>query len=287
MKVFISWSGERSRLLAQALRDWLPTVIQAVEPMLSKADIHKGTMWGVELSSMLEQSRVGIICLTPDNLTKPWILFEAGVLSKFLTGSHVCPLLFNLEPTDIDGPLAQFQATIVEKEDLRELVRTINFAQGEEALNPELLDRTFELSWPVLERQLSNIPDVPLNERYERSTNAMVREILERIRANQRESESKEGEFNKSRDSMMTFILKLFQTGFQGGSTLPPEIAGDFENWSLHTSSFLKRPDISSCPDCLGTGLMIVSGKTARRCEHKALNSLNDTREERNENADS
>lgn len=32
MKVFISWSGERSQALAQALRDWLPLVLHFVEP---------------------------------------------------------------------------------------------------------------------------------------------------------------------------------------------------------------------------------------------------------------
>ena len=32
MHVFISWSGERSKALAVALRDWLPLVLHYVEP---------------------------------------------------------------------------------------------------------------------------------------------------------------------------------------------------------------------------------------------------------------
>jgi TIR domain len=94
MKIFISWSGDRSRLIAEALRDWLRLVIPRSEPWLSKDDIRKGTRWSTELATILEQAQFGIICLTPDNIDRPWILFEAGALSKALTNAYVCPLLF-------------------------------------------------------------------------------------------------------------------------------------------------------------------------------------------------
>ena len=94
MKVFLCWSGERSRQVAQALNDWLPTVIQAVEPWMS-GDIGKGVRWGPEVSAELEESRVGIICLASDNLGNPWILFEAGAVSKTKDAS-VCTFLLDL-----------------------------------------------------------------------------------------------------------------------------------------------------------------------------------------------
>lgn len=42
MKIFISWSGTRSRAMAVALRNWLPDVVQAFKPFMSEEDIEKG-----------------------------------------------------------------------------------------------------------------------------------------------------------------------------------------------------------------------------------------------------
>lgn len=56
MKVFISWSGERSQILGQALYDWIPMVLQSVTPWLSKADIEAGERWGDKIAKELEDS---------------------------------------------------------------------------------------------------------------------------------------------------------------------------------------------------------------------------------------
>jgi hypothetical protein len=61
MDVLISWSGKRSKAAAEALRDWLPQVINAIKPWLSSADIDKGTQWRRKLASSLEECKAGII----------------------------------------------------------------------------------------------------------------------------------------------------------------------------------------------------------------------------------
>jgi hypothetical protein len=81
MKVFLSWSGERSKATAETLGNWFARVIQAVEPWISSG-IDKGARWQSEIANRLEDARVGIVCLTASNLSEPWILFEAGALSK-------------------------------------------------------------------------------------------------------------------------------------------------------------------------------------------------------------
>src|SRR5947199_10635287 len=104
------------------LQSWLRLVIQAVEPWIS-VDIEKGRRWGDELAAQLEQSKVGIICLTPDNLEEKWIHFEAGALAKTKDAS-VCTLLTGIQnENDVGYPLAQFQHTKAEKNEIQQLLK--------------------------------------------------------------------------------------------------------------------------------------------------------------------
>jgi hypothetical protein len=89
--VFISWSGKRSKSAAQSLYDWLPLVLQSVRPWMSEEDIQKGSRGLDEIGRALEGIKIGVICLAPENLTAPWILYEAGALSKTLDAkTRVC-----------------------------------------------------------------------------------------------------------------------------------------------------------------------------------------------------
>jgi TIR domain len=124
-RVFISWSKARSKAVAEALYDWLPTVMQNVETWMSTADINKGTKWREVLTGELATANFGIICLTPENLTEPWLLFEAGALSK-TAGSRIWTYLFDLEFTDVKDPLSEFQHTLATREDTLLLVRSIS-----------------------------------------------------------------------------------------------------------------------------------------------------------------
>ena len=186
MKVFISWSGERSKNIANALREWLPNVIQAIKPWISASDIDKGARWSSDIASQLEESVIGIICLTPENLEAPWILFESGALSKTINKSFVCPYLFQVKPSDISGPLVQFQFTKANKDDTKNLIMTINKALGNLALPEQNLFTAFEKWWPEFEQKLKEIPEIQI-KREERSDREILEEILDLNRKQARE----------------------------------------------------------------------------------------------------
>ncbi|WP_312511091.1 TIR domain-containing protein [Massilia sp.] len=191
MKVFISWSGEISHRVAKVLRDWLPSVIQTVEPYVSSEDIDKGTRWSTDIAGELSASSYGIICLTRDNLAAPWINFEAGALGKSVEKSRVSPFLFDLKRSEISGPILQFQSTIEEKDDVFKLLQSINSACEKDGLDDVRLAKTFEVWWPRLDEELKQIrASLPKVEQKAKElpkqarTESVLEELLELTRNN-------------------------------------------------------------------------------------------------------
>jgi hypothetical protein len=183
MKVFISWSGERSKAVAEALRYWLPKVIQAIQPWMSANDIDKGTRWRSGIAQELEQSRIGVICLTPENLKSEWIHFEAGALSKQQENTYVCTFLYGLEPADLREPLAQFQTTRATQDEVRQLIHTINRSRSENRLPDSEINETLDVWWSKLEERLNAIPKSPDAVSPQRKEREILEEILGIVRS--------------------------------------------------------------------------------------------------------
>jgi hypothetical protein len=156
MKVFISWSGTRSNKVAKALRTFLEDVNHSIKPWMSETDIDAGARWAAELAKQLEETNFGILCLTPESLTSPWLLFEAGALSKSIQGSRVCPYLVGMSKRELQGPLAQFQCKETTAEQTCEMLQAVNEAMGKDALPQARLRKYFEQYWPALESEITN-----------------------------------------------------------------------------------------------------------------------------------
>lgn len=157
MNVFISWSGEKSKALAELLKRWLSSFMDGVNPWLSSQDIRLGSRWSKEIGEKLSSVDVGIICLTQESLSAPWVLFEAGALSKSMDAAYVIPLLVDVKESDLTGsPLGQFQATRVDETGMRKLALDLaNVSKDEKALKK--IRDSWELIWPGFETGMKKV----------------------------------------------------------------------------------------------------------------------------------
>jgi hypothetical protein len=194
--VFISWSGARSHAVAEALRGWLPMVLQTLRVWMSASDIQKGASWNSEITERLQVAKEGIVCLTPENLREPWILFESGAISKQVEKARLCTYLLGLEPHHVPPPLGLFQHTVATKADTHKLLRALN-ERSETRLPLEQLDALFEATWPSVAEKLAGIPSPVEPVPEQRPTAEMIGEMLDLIRS------------RNAMDSSSTVLAKL------------------------------------------------------------------------------
>lgn len=216
MKVFLSWSGGRSHKVAIVFREWLPSVIQEIEPYVSSEDIDKGARWSTDIAKELENSTFGMLCVTRENINAPWLNFEAGALSKTMEKSFVSPFLFDIKRSEVHGPILQFQSTVFEKEDLKKLVDTLNKACEKDRLSPDRLAKAFEVWYPTLESELNKLrellepdeqqPEVALKDAH---TQEVLEEILELTRINQKLIRNPEGTITDQIEETRQIVREL------------------------------------------------------------------------------
>ena len=186
MKVFISWSGKLSKKVAQELKKWLPCIIQSIDVFYSPEDIEKGENWDSKISSELTECNYGIVCLTSENTTAPWINFEAGAIAKTLD-SRVSALMVDIKTSDIQGPLKRYQATKLEKEDMWQLISEINKAT-DNPLDGNVLESTFNAIWDSMYAAIKKdideyVPSKKVNNNEDKLKNIeAVEEILQLLR---------------------------------------------------------------------------------------------------------
>ena len=150
MKVFISWSGEKSRAFAEALNPWLEQVLPGTDVWLSSEDIDKGTIWFTEIINELENCHCGVICVTRENHLAPWIHFEAGGMIKGLGKSRVATVLLDLEYGELKQPLNQFNGLRMDRMGARHLVKSFNKV-SEKPIKEAVVEKSFDAFWPELE----------------------------------------------------------------------------------------------------------------------------------------
>ena len=240
-------------MVGEAIRDWLPSVLQTVKPYFTPSDIEKGTRWSSDIAKELDDSSAGIFCVTKDNIHSQWLMFEAGAISKKVEQSLVCPILLGLENSDIGGPLTQFQTTLFEKNDFKKLVSDINNANTSNKLDESVLDKVFNKFWPELEEKVSKILENDGNNSPSDADVRTERDILEEILDLSRSlAIQKSGGFrlHKELNQLISNFLSSFHAVFDldwdytkniitddfyihpSGSFISPNVSDEENNWS-------------------------------------------------------
>ena len=166
LKVFISWSGNRSRLIAEEVKAFLNRTIPEIIAWISDDNLHKGEVWSKDIINALSEHSVGLFCLTPENVNSSWMHFEAGALSKSCEDALICPLLYGLLPSDVDGPLSVYQATEFDKDDMWKLITALNDRMGRKQHDPASLEQKYEELWPGFQKSLEKISDEAITDSY-------------------------------------------------------------------------------------------------------------------------
>ncbi len=219
LRVFISFSKPKSKILAEALQEWLPRVLQSVDPLISES-IDKGSAWPEGLDEKLKAAELGIFCITRENLIQPWIHFEAGALYMKLGPQRVCPYLLDVDYSEVPWPLARFQATKVTKAETQKLVATVNAALGESRLKDAVLEETFEMWWPRLEEQIKVAQELPTEAKAaRRDSDDILEEVVSLTRSQSRQIER-----------LLEYVSTLLEASqfglvaFREGATTPADL---------------------------------------------------------------
>jgi hypothetical protein len=188
MKIFLSWSKDQSRAIAEVFRDWLPKVIQECRDPYMSTETTKGDTWFTSLTEALAKAKVGLVFITPSNQHETWLNFESGALLTKLDKQRLCPVLVGLTKSNYDGPLKNLQLTEFEdKEDMRRLLADMN-KECDIPLDTAFLNDEFNHRWNDLQDKaraaLARVttPNTAANKKKTRTVDEKIDELLELVR---------------------------------------------------------------------------------------------------------
>ncbi|MCK2020516.1 toll/interleukin-1 receptor domain-containing protein [Peribacillus frigoritolerans] len=232
MKVFLSWSGNESKQLAEIFKEWLPNVLQYVDPYMSAQDISLGERWNNNISGNLEESDFGLVFVTPMNINAPWINYEAGALSKTLD-SKVIPILYNADVMILNqGPLKQFQsAKNLEKDSILSLLKSINSSNKNGQLDQLRLIKSFEMWWTDLKEAIEAIVKEDSSDGATSDTEPTEKELLSIIYSKITEQEKLlVRDQNRSHLKVPDSIIRDLYVTYQVFETFKENFHGGFED---------------------------------------------------------
>jgi hypothetical protein len=127
---FLSWSGTLSHEIASYIKKEIldPLFGDCIEPFIS-SEIGAGNLFAPEIFTRLTKSDFGIVCITAENIEKPWVSFECGGLIKNMEKENLYVVLADVSfemLVRLNPPLAEFQAVSLDKDGIINLIKKIS-----------------------------------------------------------------------------------------------------------------------------------------------------------------
>ena len=150
MSVFICWSSEQSKKLAEAVKALLESAVPSLKrgkAVFISGSIDKGVNWFDSIIGHLKSSKAGMVCLTPENLQSPCISRlepwqwdslprkkqEAVAPSK----PPLLTLVHGVTGAELKGPLSAYQSTSTTPAEMGALVQWLRSQTTERPENSD------------------------------------------------------------------------------------------------------------------------------------------------------
>jgi hypothetical protein len=164
-KIFIGWSGNKGKLLAPILANWIEAFFQRmVEVTTSELDLFPGEDFTQAIEKKLLKNRdAAIFCLSEDGLDSKWVQYEAGNIGKRgRSNKLIVPYLIGINKEDRKfqekwkGPLSSYLAANANENDTRQMLMGIN-ERLEMNYDRQKFDSAFQKKSPALMDEIKRI----------------------------------------------------------------------------------------------------------------------------------
>jgi hypothetical protein len=200
--------------MAEALHGFLRRVIQSARPFHSDKDIAAGDFGDPEIRAALKTVVFAIVCCTPENVTAPWLNYEAGAIAERLEGC-TAPLILGSKPEALDrSPIFRLQAREADRAGTLFVVQSLN-AKLPQPLADDILAEAFDTHWTKLDETWKAIP-AAVTKTPARTDREMLEEVVGLCREIARETQASRSEALHDAAYHDAYTLGLGPQGPQG-----------------------------------------------------------------------
>lgn len=284
-KIFISWSGDSSEKIARQLKESLEAEIFSGSDLtcfVSTIGISSGTNWWNKIKKELKKCKLGILCITDENIKAPWIYFEAGAMTA--RSVPTIPILFCCNIQALDGsPIKANQGIEFQKkcqflkmiDDINREMELLPISSSQlEVISNEAYNKLKEILKPTLE-QLKKTKRITEKHIYPEKVKVIERNTLY-ISAPMSSIDDKY--YRELRENILNLVPQLTEIGFTKISS--PVLEIESSNKFHGTTKSIKENFVNmkqvDCmiiiyPKCLPSSVLVEIGYGLALCKKMVI----------------